>query len=104
MSANRKGGKAALVNLQSNMNVLKMMKFRHIDRPSPSRCVISFLKTSSITQSRLLTMKIARNGFPGSLDEPTKAPGLQEPKLQDTRLLACTSLNCMAQRSWSARA
>ncbi|KAM2397272.1 hypothetical protein ACFXTH_034093 [Malus domestica] len=91
MSANRKGRKAALVNLQSNVNVLKMMKFRHEDRPSPSRCVISFLKTSSSTQSRLLAMKIARNDSPGSLDEPSK-------------LLVCKSLNCKTQNSSPARA
>ncbi|KAM1613192.1 hypothetical protein ACFX1Z_001748 [Malus domestica] len=102
-SANRKWGKAALVNLQSNVNVLKMMKFRHIDSPSPSRCVISFLKTSSTTQSRLLAMKIARNDSLRSLDEPN-ALCSHEPKLHEPKLFVCKSLNCKTQGSSPARA
>ncbi|KAM2268723.1 hypothetical protein ACFX1S_046806 [Malus domestica] len=35
---NRKGSKATLMNLQSNVKVLEIMKFRHKDRPSPSQC------------------------------------------------------------------
>ncbi|KAM1655220.1 hypothetical protein ACFXTH_007283 [Malus domestica] len=65
-------------------------KIAHKDRPLPSRCVISCLKTSSTTQSRLLAMKIAMNDSLRSLNEP--------------KLLARTSLNCMAQCSLFARA
>ena len=79
----RKGGKTALVNLQHNVKVLEIMKFRHKDRPSPSQCATSSQKTSSITRSRLLPMKIARNASPRSLDKSTtttKAPRSHEPK------------------------
>ncbi|KAM1105230.1 hypothetical protein ACFX19_013725 [Malus domestica] len=70
--ANRKWGKTALVNLQSYMKVLRMMKLRHEDHLSPSQCAISSLKTSSIIRSRLLAMKIARNASPKLLDKSTK--------------------------------
>ncbi|KAM1164915.1 hypothetical protein EV2_025170 [Malus domestica] len=59
----RKWGKAVLVNLQNSVEVLEIMKFRHKNRPSPSQCVISFQKTSSITQSRFLAMRIMRNAL-----------------------------------------
>ncbi|KAM1439907.1 hypothetical protein ACFXTO_013717 [Malus domestica] len=100
---NQKGGKAALVKLQSNINVLKMMKLRHKDRPLPSRCATSYLKTSSTTQSRLFAMKIARNNSPGSLNG-NSAPCSHEPKLHEPMLLVRTSLNCTNQSSLSARA
>ncbi|KAM1188365.1 hypothetical protein ACFX2J_024189 [Malus domestica] len=103
-SANRKEGKAALVNLQSNVNVLKMMKLRHEDRPSPSQCAISCPKTSSITRSRLLAMKIVRNASPKLLDKFTNAPCSHEPKLHEPKLIVRTSLNCRTRGSSPARA
>ncbi|KAM1818246.1 hypothetical protein ACFX11_000061 [Malus domestica] len=60
---NRKGGKAAFANLQSNVKMLKMRKFRHKDRP----CAISSSsKNYSTIRSRLLAIKIARTAFLGS--------------------------------------
>ena len=89
---NWKGGKAAIVNLQSYTKVLRMMKLRHKDRLLPSQCAISFQKTFSITRSRLLAMKIVRNASPKLLDKFTISPRPHESKLHDTKLLVCTSI------------
>ena len=74
--------KTAFVNLQSNVKVLEIVKFRHKDHPSPSQCATSSPKTSLSTRSRLLAMKIARNASPKPLDKSitTKAPRSHEPK------------------------
>ncbi|KAM2012504.1 hypothetical protein PS1_024766 [Malus domestica] len=61
---NQKGGKAAFANLQSNVKVLKIRKFRHKDR---SCAISSSSKTYSNTRPRLLAMKIAKNVSPRSL-------------------------------------
>ncbi|KAM1030778.1 hypothetical protein ACFX15_033940 [Malus domestica] len=61
---NRKGGKAAFTNLQSNVKVLKIRKFWHKDH---SCTISSSSKTCSNTRPRLLAMKIARNTSTRSL-------------------------------------
>ncbi|KAM1600209.1 hypothetical protein ACFXTN_022701 [Malus domestica] len=56
-------GQSNFHNLQSNVKVLKMRKFRHKDRP----CAISpSSENYSATRSRLLAIKIARNASSGS--------------------------------------
>ncbi|KAM2602010.1 hypothetical protein TB1_039468 [Malus domestica] len=85
---NQKGGKAAFANLQNDVKVLKMRKFRHKDRP----CAISFSSENySATWSRLLAMKIVRNDSPRSFDKFTKALCPHEPKRRQQTLIACTS-------------
>ncbi|KAM1243700.1 hypothetical protein ACFX2G_035926 [Malus domestica] len=60
---NRKRGQTAFANLQSNVKVLKMRKFRHKDRP----CAISSSSENySATMSRLFAIKIVRNSSLGS--------------------------------------
>ncbi|KAM1056653.1 hypothetical protein ACFX13_030794 [Malus domestica] len=76
-----------------------MMKLRHEDRPSPSRCATYCPKTSSITRSRLLAMKIVRNAFPKLLDKFANAPCSHKLKLHKPKLLVCKSLNCKTQGS-----
>ena len=90
-----KGGKATLAKLQRKVKALEIMKLRHKDCPSPSQWATSSPKTYSITQQRLLAMKIARIAFPTPLDKSTNAPGPQEHKLRTHKRKHVTKKKCI---------